>query len=458
MATSANAGRNNGPDENAPLLGRVEEGLRGRRRGEREVSGWRDVLENKLTWEWYKPVLTSAAVSLLVLNLPYQSHGVRIFGSIIYYFSAIIFVLTLLVHIIRFAFRPSLIVNSFTHPDEGLHVSIFPAAVGMLILSGAAYTEHLHKSHDNHALRAFFWIYFALTLIFGIGSPLAQFSKGAREARERGERDFTAAAVQPILPFLLAAPVAATAIEYMTDTNNGYPSHKAIAILVFGSALHGAGILLSILYLSNVINRHHYYGLSAPLYRSTIFLAASLPALASWGSLLLATQSSRIFHHHPDTAPPHDPNPGIPPIWGGYPGPNDSNLLNLFTVPPVNPPPHPITPPLHPLLSPILYLLGVTSSIAFWGLALWFFILAAAANLLSLPTLSDKTISVMDVVFGHAAFFLASTQLLRVFGLPRALTVLAEILGVATVVVWIVVLLVGVFVVVTGRFRREGRE
>lgn len=30
---------------------------------------------------WYKTVLTSGAVSLMILNLPFQSHGVRIFGS-----------------------------------------------------------------------------------------------------------------------------------------------------------------------------------------------------------------------------------------------------------------------------------------------------------------------------------------------------------------------------------------
>lgn len=184
-------------------------------------------------------------------------------GSIIYYFTAILFIITLLVHIVRFALRPSLIVNSFTHPDEGLHVSIFPAAFGMLILNGAAYTDALHNKHDTQALRAFFWIYLALTLVFGIGSPLAQFSRGAREARERGDRvgrftgvssaesnkcvqDFTAASVQPILPYLLAGPIAAATLEYMKSPD-AHPSMKAIGILAFGIALQGAGAILSIM-------------------------------------------------------------------------------------------------------------------------------------------------------------------------------------------------------------------
>lgn len=54
-----------------------------------------------------------------------------------------------------------------------------------------------------------------------------------------------------------------------------------------------------------------------------------------------------------------------------------------------------------------------------------------------------------------ALFFLANNQLLKVFHHPHSLTVLNEILGVVTVVVWIAVLLLGIFAVVTGRLFRD---
>lgn len=92
----------------------------------------------------------------------------------VYVFSLILFLATLAVHVVRFAVRPSLVCNSMTHPDEGMHVASLPAALGILVLNGATYAEKLH-GYNRHAITSFFWIYVVLSLVAGIGSPLIQF-------------------------------------------------------------------------------------------------------------------------------------------------------------------------------------------------------------------------------------------------------------------------------------------
>lgn len=94
-------------------------------------------------------------------------------GGIIYIASLVGFILLLATHIVRFSLKPRLIRASITHPSEGLFVSTFAAALGILIVDGATYAEKMHTAHGI-ALRASFWIFLVVALIFGVGSPLAQ--------------------------------------------------------------------------------------------------------------------------------------------------------------------------------------------------------------------------------------------------------------------------------------------
>lgn len=172
--------------------------------------GWRDVLENKMTWAY---VLTSMALCVRYhtdwAKMVHEHHvlwgcGIDIvqssiwvsrslgfgyacarsgnrlptlisvrLGGIIYIASLVGFILLLATHIVRFSLKPRLIRASITHPSEGLFVSTFAAALGILIVDGATYAEKMHTAHGI-ALRTSFWIFLVVALIFGVGSPLAQ--------------------------------------------------------------------------------------------------------------------------------------------------------------------------------------------------------------------------------------------------------------------------------------------
>lgn len=88
-------------------------------------------------------------------------------------FSLVLFLVLLLVHLVRFLVRPSMLPASMTHPNEGLFVSTFASALGLLVISGATYSEKLHTASGT-ALRTAYWIYVVTSLLFGIGTPVLQ--------------------------------------------------------------------------------------------------------------------------------------------------------------------------------------------------------------------------------------------------------------------------------------------
>ncbi|KAF8243582.1 hypothetical protein K440DRAFT_55212 [Wilcoxina mikolae CBS 423.85] len=222
------------------------------------------------------------------------------------------------------------------HPVEGQHVSSLPAALGILIINGATYAEKMH-GYNSHAIRIFFWIYVVLSFIFGISSPLIQFSKGPQNRRTT--REFTPSEITATtLPLLLAGPTAAVVLAHLKPTHH----RTALGIMAFGVALQGMGTLLSLLYQSSLLDRLHRDGFPPAKQRPALFLASIPPALTSWASTALAQQALR---HFPAKATAPGGNPGF--VVGGV----------------------------------ALSYVGVALGLVFWGLAVWWFVVAAAGNI-----------------------------------------------------------------------------
>lgn len=136
--------------------------------------------------------MSSGGVALIIFSLPYAVKplwivGTRCYlnsgcenttnlnkiGGIVYIASLIGFLLLLLIHLTRFALNPRVLPASITHHSEGLFVSTFAAALGILIINGATYSEKLHTTHGM-ALRAFYWIFVVTAVLFGVATPLVQ--------------------------------------------------------------------------------------------------------------------------------------------------------------------------------------------------------------------------------------------------------------------------------------------
>jgi tellurite resistance protein TehA-like permease len=395
--------------DRTPLLGAVNGTRFSRERG--NLPFWRHVLENKMTWAWYNVVIGSGAASLLIFNLPHTLHKLWVFGAIVYIVALILFLMTLVVHIVRFLVRPSLVPNSMTHPVEGLYVPTFAAALGILILNGATYAEKLHN-HSDRTLRVFYWIFIVLSLISGLGSPLVQFAKSVHN---RSARPLSAAALNSSLPLLLAGPTAAVVLAHMPTVGH---HRAALAVMAFGVILQGMGLFLSLMYLSTILTRLHNEGFPPARDRLSLFISSIPPALSAWACTALAQQALRHF-----------PTPATAP--GGAPE------LVVGGV--------------------ALYYVGVALGLVLWGVALWWFgiALGGCAGGLNELRVGGEVLEGFMVVFAYAAFFLASNELLRAFDWPKGLTILNEILGVFTLVVWVTLMGVCLMGLMTGRFTRD---
>jgi len=367
---------------------------------------WRHILENKMTWAWYNIVISSGAVSLLLFELPFRVHRLWVLGAIVYIFSLILFLFTLLVHIVRFLVRPSLFPESITHPQEGGYVSSLPAALGMVLINGATYAHKLH-GYNAGAMRTFFWIFTIFSLLSAFTIPITHFSSPTRRPRDP---------LTHTLPLLLAGPAAASVLAHLPSNSH---HHAALGIFAFAVILQGLGLGLSFMTFPPLLAKLHTDGFPAARDRPQLFLASLPASLSAWAATSLAQQALRHFPTQA-TAPGGDP---------------------AFVVGGV-----------------ALYYMGITTALLFWGVAAWWFVVATAGCIGVLGELGLGCGGVVDgfgVVLAHAALFLGTNGLLKAFAWPKGLSVLNEILGVATAGVWAVLLCAAVAGVVTGRWVRE---
>ncbi|CUS11853.1 unnamed protein product [Tuber aestivum] len=368
--------------------------------------GWRDVLENKMTWAWYASIMSSGGVALILYSIPYGFRGLWILGGIIYIASLVGFVLLLATHIVRFLLNPRLIRASAAHPSEGLFVSTFAAALGILIIDGATYAEKMHTAHGT-ALRASFWIFLVVSVIFSVGSPLALFS-GAPHA----EQEATPLATQTVLPLTLVGCVAATVAAHISIHNH----HIAMPIIYMGIAVQGMGILVSLLSLSSFVDRLYHCSVPSISQRPSMYVAVGPPAFSALSFALLAEQCLRHFPAE-KTAPG-----GANEIVGGV----------------------------------ALYYILLTFSLMFWGLSLWFFLISTCSTLAVLGQMGIgvQKLQLFALIFPNVGFALATIHLSRLFGHPKVLAIISEVLSLTVVGAWAIVVLATCYGVLSGRIFR----
>lgn len=390
-------------NDRSPLLGAVNGHAR-----DPNTPKWKHVLEHKITWAWYNVVIASGGVALLLNDLPYKFHKLWILGAIVYLFSLILFLLTFVAHVVRFVVRPSTIRDSMTHQNESLFVSTFPAALGILIMNGAMYSRKMPMYNIN-AMVAFYWIFVVLAIVFGMGSPLVQFAKTSAE--HTPVRYITSSSLTSLLPLVLAGPVAAAVIDRLPETHHYHNS--AISIVAWAIILQGMGIILTMFYQSAIVGRLSTEGYRKP--RVALFLAVVGPALTSLAITSVARQA--LLMHNPKTIPPAE---------------------YAATV--------------------AIHHLGVALGLVFWGLAVWWFVVATVSTLAKLNDArgsSNHFMHLFNVIIAHVVLFLASNELLRAFNWPKLLTIFNMMFGVATVFVWVIFTLGLGYGVVSGRLMRD---
>jgi len=186
-------------------------------------------------------------------------------------------------------------------------------------------------------------------------------------------QSFGAAALTTTLPLLLAGPTAAAVLAHIPAVGH---HRTALGIMAFGVALQGMGVSVSSLYQSSVIARLHNDGFPHPRERPSLFLMSIPASLSALAATALAQQALRHFPT-PSTAPAGSPEL----VVGGV----------------------------------ALYYVGVTLSLVFWGLALWWFVIAASACIGGLNEVraGGEIMDGFTVVFAHGQFPVISFRAIR---------------------------------------------
>jgi tellurite resistance protein TehA-like permease len=410
-------------NDRSPLLG-ARSDVNGRGR-DPNTPKWKHILEHKITWAWYNVVIASGGIALVLNSLPYRIHRFWIVGAIVYIFSLILFFLTLVTHLVRFIVRPGLIPASVMHPNEGMFISTLPAAMGVLILDAAMYSVKMHH-YNFQAMAAFYWIFVVLALVFGIGSPLAHYARSSPEhstsrifintdlhtsvAEGDGSQHITPTSLTSFLPLLLAGPAASAVVAHLPEHCSHHQQHAAMGIVSSGVILQGMGILLTLLYQSSIITKLQTVGYK--MLRPALFLTVVGPALTSFAATIIAQKAA--------VAAPHDPAT--------------------------------------PQAGMAIHHIGIGVGLAFWGLAAWWYVVSTAAMVSKVSEVTEQPnrfMQIFNVIFAHVALFLASNELLRAFGWPKGLSILNEIFGLGTVVVWVFVMLGLGYGIVSGKLMRD---
>lgn len=395
--------------EDSPLL---PSNNRGRDEGPR---GWKDILENKMTWAWYTTIMSSGGVALVISSLPYTVKPIWILGGIVYMASLIGFLLLLLIHLTRFTLNPRVLLASITHHSEGLFVSTFAAALGILLIDGATYSGKMHTTHGM-TLRAFYWIFLGIAVLFGVATPLVQFSR-ARAARidevDVLARDYSHMATQQILPLTLVGYAASTVVSHI-DPVSGH--HLAVPILYTATAIQGMGALVGLIYLSGFITSLYRNALPSVSSRPSMFVSVGPPAFTALSFALMAEQSLR--HFPADVSAPG----GAFEAVGGV----------------------------------VLYYIGMVMALMFWGLAAWLFCISVLGNIMALRDMDIgvQQLQMFAFIFPNVGFALASTHLARLVGYPKILAIGAEVLDLIVIGSWAIVFTAMVFGIVSGRIFR----
>jgi tellurite resistance protein TehA-like permease len=187
--------------------------------------------------------------------------------------------------------------------------------------------------------------------------------------------------------------------------------------MAFGVALQGAGTILSIGHQTHLLGKLQKYGFGTTSSRLSLFLASVPVALTSFAATTLAQQA---LWHFP-TQPDHDG--AATNVVGGL----------------------------------VMYHLGIIFGLIFWGVAAWWFVVAAVGLLGDVRDAVGGRVGDgsgwHQVVFSHFSLFIASNELLRVFAWPKELTMVNEVFGVTTVVVWATIVLAGVASIGSRRYR-----
>ncbi|KAI0554408.1 voltage-dependent anion channel [Xylaria curta] len=352
------------------------------------------------TWANFTLPMATGGLALLLAEQTqgFTFRGLQTIGKFVYVLDLVIFTLTTSAITYRFIKFPGTLKKSIVHPTEGLFLGTSTLSLASIISGIARYGIPSCGEWLVVVYRILFWIYFAVTFLIAVGQYSLLFTSPKLKLA-----DMTPAWDLPVFPYMLSGTIAATGAGLQ-------PPDQAIPILVAGLGAQGFGFLVSILFYATYVSRLIQYGFPRPNSRPGMFIAVGPPAFTGLAILGMADNFPAHYHNF---------------------GPDEITIQ-------------------------VLRILATTACIFIWFLSLWFFCIAAVANLAVWREISFH-LNWYAFIFPNVGFTIAVISIGKTSNSPGMLGV-GSAMTILLVVGWVVIVIKHVQAVWKGHILADGKD
>ncbi|TGJ80970.1 hypothetical protein E0Z10_g7790 [Xylaria hypoxylon] len=352
------------------------------------------------TWANFTLPMSTGGLALLLAekNQGFTFPGLQTIGKFVYILDLVIFTLVVSAITYRFVKFPGTLKKSIVHPTEGLFLGTSTLSLASIIAGIARYGIPSCGPWLIVVYRILFWIYFAVTFVIAVAQYVLLFTSPKLKLS-----DMTPIWDLPVFGYMLSGTIASTGAGLQ-------PPDQASPMLVAGLGAQGFGLLVSILIYACYVSRLVQYGFPAPNSRPGMFIAVGPPAFTSLAIIGMAND--------------------YPAYYNSF-GPDD-------------------------ITRQILIVLATAVSIFIWFLSLWFFCIAAVANLFVWREISFH-LNWYSYIFPNVGLTISVISIGKtlnsngILGLGSAMTVLL-------VIGWIIIVFNHIRAVWNGQILADGKD
>ena len=352
------------------------------------------------TWANFTLPMATGGLAVLLAEQTqgFTFRGLQTIGKFFYILDLVFFSLIVIAIMYRFAKYPGTLKSSIVHPTEGLFLGTAPLSVASIISGIARYGIPACGPWLVVVYRVLFWAYFAITFVLAVAQYALLFTSPKLKLS-----DMTPAWCLPAFGFMLSGVIASSGAGLQ-------PPDQGLPMLVAGLGAQGFGLLVSIFFYACYVIRMIQYGFPAPNSRPVMFVAVGPPAFTSVAIIGMANDY---------------------PAYYGFFGPDQVTIQ-------------------------ILRVLATVVCIFIWFLSLWFFCIAAVANLAVWREISFH-LNWYSYIFPNVGFTIAVISVGKtlnssgVIGTGSAMTVLL-------VAGWLVIFLNHIRAVWTRQILADGKD
>ncbi|KAI0389832.1 voltage-dependent anion channel-domain-containing protein [Xylariaceae sp. FL0594] len=352
------------------------------------------------TWANFTLPMATGGLALLLAEEAqgYTFPGLQTIGKVVYVLDLVIFALVVAAISYRFVRYPGSVRASVAHPTESLYLGTSTLSVASIISGISRYGVPACGPWLITADRILFWIYFVVTFLIAVAQYAYLFTSPRLKLA-----DMTPGWLLPVFPFMLSGTIASVEVERQ-------PQSASIPIIVAGLGAQGFGLLVSIFIYACYVLRMILYGFPAPNSRPGMFIAVGPPAFTSLAIIGMAERFPVTYD-----------------VWG------DGETTRQ-----------------------VLRILALTVSVFIWFLSLWFFCIAAVANLAVRNELTFH-LNWYSYIFPNVGFTITVIAVGKVLQSP-AVKGTGSAMTILLVVAWLAVVAQHVRALWRGQILKEGKD